>query len=65
MAEPFKYLIAPDLVRTAAKHLGRVWPAFPRRRFVQLATDGLDALELKARVRPVRPPEDSRFIPSR
>jgi 3-methyladenine DNA glycosylase AlkC len=53
MAEPFKNLIAPDLVRTAAKHLGRVWPAFPRRRFVQLATDGLDALELKARVRHV------------
>ncbi|MFN3242252.1 MAG: DNA alkylation repair protein [Planctomycetota bacterium] len=50
MAEPFKNLIHPDLLRTAGRHLERAWPEFPRQRFVRRATAGLDELELKARV---------------
>lgn len=50
MAEPFKHRIDAALVRTAARRLRRAWARFPRERFVALATDGLDALELKARV---------------
>ncbi|HEX5051035.1 MAG TPA: DNA alkylation repair protein, partial [Planctomycetota bacterium] len=53
MGEPFKNLIHAGLVRTAGQHLQRVWPEFERRRFERLAIDGLDALELKARVRHV------------
>ena len=53
MAEPFKNLIAPALVRTAARHLRRVWSAFPQQRFEQMAVDGLERLELKQRVRHV------------
>lgn len=50
MAEPFKNWIDAALVRTAAHHLQRVQADFPARHFVALATDGLDALELKQRV---------------
>lgn len=50
MAEPFKERISGELIRSAAAHLRRVWPEFPRRRFTARATDGLDQLELKARV---------------
>ena len=50
MAQPFKERISGELIRSAAAHLWRVWPEFPRRRFTARATDGLDQLELKARV---------------
>ena len=50
MAEPFKNLINAETVRTARKHLSRAWPGFDGARFERLATRGLDALELKARV---------------
>ena len=50
MAEAFKEWIGTELVRTMAKHLHRVHPAFPRQRFVKMATAGLAKLELKARV---------------
>jgi 3-methyladenine DNA glycosylase AlkC len=50
MAEPFKNMIGPALLRQAAAHLQRVWPAFDGRRFERLAGDGLVALELKQRV---------------
>jgi len=50
MAVAFKDLIGPDLIQAIAEHLGRVHPAFPREKFVRAATDGLEALELKARV---------------
>ena len=53
MAEPFKNLIDADLVRTASRHLRRVWPAFDRTRFERLAITGLERLELKARVQHV------------
>lgn len=51
--EPFKNRIDAALVRAAASHLSRVHRAFPHERFVRLATDGLAALELKARVQHV------------
>jgi 3-methyladenine DNA glycosylase AlkC len=49
MAEPFKNLLNPALVQRAGMHLQRVDPAFDARRFVALATDGIAALEMKAR----------------
>ena len=51
--EPFKNRIDAKLVRTLATHLQRGWRAFPRERFVRAACAGLDALELKPRVRHV------------
>ncbi|MCM2258016.1 MAG: DNA alkylation repair protein [Vicinamibacteria bacterium] len=53
MAEPFKNLLGPALVKRLADDLRAAWPAFPHRRFVAEATTGLDALELKARARHV------------
>lgn len=53
MAEPFKNRIDANLLRMAARHLRRAWRKFPDRRFLALATDGLQELELKARVRHV------------
>src|SRR5688572_26777225 len=53
MAEPFKNLLNADLVRTASRHLRRVWPAFDRQRFERMAITGLAQLELKARVQHV------------
>jgi 3-methyladenine DNA glycosylase AlkC len=49
VAEPFKHLIDPALVRTAARHLTRAWPDFDAARFTRLALRGLESLELKAR----------------
>ena len=49
MAEPFKNLINAGLVRQAAEHLKRTTPQFNTRHFEELATTGLDALEMKAR----------------
>ncbi|MDZ7855689.1 DNA alkylation repair protein [Sphaerotilus sp.] len=49
MAEPFKMLLDPAVVRAIGMHLQRVAPSVERVRFEQLALDGLDALELKAR----------------
>jgi len=49
VAEPFKTSLNAALVAEAAAHLQRAWPAFERERFESLASDGLDALELKQR----------------
>jgi 3-methyladenine DNA glycosylase AlkC len=49
MADAFKNLINARTVDRAGEHLRRAWPGFDRRRFEQLAGDGLDALEFKAR----------------
>ena len=49
MAEPLKNLINTALVRQAAVHLQRGLPGFDARHFEQLASTGLDALEMKAR----------------
>ncbi len=49
MPEPFKTFLDAPLVHSAAAHLHRAWPAFDRDTFVARATQGLDALELKAR----------------
>ena len=50
MAEPFKNLIDAAAVQAIAHHLQRAWPAFDAPGFGALALQGLDALELKARV---------------
>ncbi len=50
MAEPFKILVNRETVAEAARHLSRAWPRFDRARFETLAGDGLEKLELKARV---------------
>jgi 3-methyladenine DNA glycosylase AlkC len=47
--EPFKNLINAELVRMAAAHLRRTAPGFDAKRFIALASEGLDALEMKAR----------------
>lgn len=49
MAEPFKNLINPELVRQVGHHLARVWPAFDRKAFEHAALKGLEELEFKAR----------------
>ncbi len=48
--EPFKNQLGPAIVRDTGHHLARVAEDFDRRRFERLALDGLEALELKARV---------------
>ena len=53
MPEPLKNLVGPTLIGTLADRIGAVHPAFPARAFVAAANDGLEALELKARVRHV------------
>jgi 3-methyladenine DNA glycosylase AlkC len=47
--EPFKNLINAELVRMTAAHLRRTAPGFDAQRFIALASEGLDALEMKAR----------------
>ena len=49
MAEPFKNLINPALVRSAAAALQRAAPDFDAPGFVRRANQGLEALEMKAR----------------
>jgi 3-methyladenine DNA glycosylase AlkC len=49
MAEAFKHLIGPAVVKQVAHHLQRVSPTFNAKRFEQLALDGLEGLEFKAR----------------
>jgi len=48
--EPFKNLINATTVANAGHHLQRAWSDFDRQRFEALAKQGLDALELKARM---------------
>ncbi len=49
MPEPFKLLLNPALVRSAAVHLRRSWREFPATEFEALALRDFDALEMKAR----------------
>ncbi|NRP70225.1 hypothetical protein ILFOPFJJ_01104 [Ensifer psoraleae] len=49
MADPLKNLLHPGVVLELAKHLGRYAPAFDHDRFIALASDGLDSLELMQR----------------
>ena len=49
MGEPLKKLLDAQAVHQAAVHLQRCVPRFDAQRFVQLATGGLEALELMAR----------------
>jgi 3-methyladenine DNA glycosylase AlkC len=49
MADAFKHLIGPAVVKQVAHHLHRVSPTFKAKRFEQLALEGLEGLEFKAR----------------
>ena len=49
MPEPLKTLFNADLIAAIGAHLAAHDPGFDRAGFVALASDGLDALELKAR----------------
>ena len=49
MAEPFKNLLNPALVRASSVALARAWSVFDRNGFERIALKGLDALEMKAR----------------
>ena len=49
MADPFKNLLNPDLVRACGGHLQRVWRGFDRAAFESQALRGLAALEMMAR----------------
>lgn len=53
MATPLKHQISPAAVSRLAAQLHAASPGFPRQGFTSAATDGLPALELKARVRHV------------
>ncbi len=50
MAEPFKNLINAEKVTELSERLARVIPGFDRQAFEDTANDGLEDLELKARV---------------
>lgn len=69
MAEPFKERLNAAAIRRLADRLRAAWSPFPHAAFVAGATDGLDALELKARVehiagalRPVLPADVPRAM---
>lgn len=49
MPEPFKNFFNPTMINQMAGHLQKQNSAFDSQRFVDLATEGLDALELKQR----------------
>ncbi len=51
MAEPLKHFFSPALVEQIADSLVSADPALDRARFIALATDGLDSLELAERGR--------------
>ncbi|MEM8813982.1 MAG: DNA alkylation repair protein, partial [Pseudomonadota bacterium] len=54
MPEPFKTFFNPDMIALMGTHLARASDTFDQGRFVGLATDNLDALELKERSRQIR-----------
>ncbi len=49
MAEPFKNEYNPKMIAQMGGHLHRTWPKFDKAGFVDMATDGLEKLELKQR----------------
>jgi 3-methyladenine DNA glycosylase AlkC len=49
MPEAFKNLFNTALIERSASHLRRAWPDFDHKQFVHLASNGLNALEMKAR----------------
>lgn len=54
MAEPLKNLLHPGLVREMAAHVSRAAPDFDAARFTDLATEGMDTLELMQRADQIR-----------
>jgi 3-methyladenine DNA glycosylase AlkC len=53
MTEPFKNAINTEVIHNIAGHCQRVWADFPQQSFIAAASEGLDSLELKARIRHV------------
>ncbi len=49
MPEPFKNAFNPDMIRLMAKHLSRSSSDFDKRKFIKIAINELDSLELKER----------------
>lgn len=49
MAEPFKNLLSKKIIETMAAHFQRQWPEFDRHGFEAIATNKLEARELKQR----------------
>jgi 3-methyladenine DNA glycosylase AlkC len=49
MPEPFKNLLNRDCVENIGRDFARVWPEFPKKKFVTAASAGLELLELKER----------------
>ncbi|MCG8509132.1 MAG: DNA alkylation repair protein [Rhodospirillales bacterium] len=47
--EPFKNLFSHDLIRDMADHFSRAWAEFDKARYIELAGQGLEDLELKQR----------------
>lgn len=54
MAEPLKNLLHPGLVKGMAGHIAPHAPAFDAVRFVRIATDGMETLELMQRAERIR-----------
>ena len=49
MPEPFKNFFNPQMIALMGHHFKRVWSGFDEAAFIDLATQGLDVLELKQR----------------
>lgn len=49
MPEPLKNLFNPEMIALMGKHLKQAYSDFDQQQFLNIATDGLDALELKQR----------------
>lgn len=54
MAEPFKNLFNPQMIRQMADHIAPHYASFDADKFVDIACDNLEALELKARSNQIR-----------
>lgn len=54
MAEPFKNLFNPTMIGQMGDHIASHYAEFDRTEFLQLACEGLDELELKARSNQIR-----------
>ena len=51
MSEPLKNSFGPDVPEVIADMIAPVYPGFERERFISLAVDGLQDLELTPRAR--------------
>ena len=49
MAEPFKNLVNPKMIKMMALHFKKVWPPFDEKKFIKHSINNLENLELKQR----------------